>query len=126
MGNLSKNFPQVVLNGEKNILKFDEDFTKNYNEDSDKRYILKVYVEYPENLHDLHNDIPLLPEKMEINKREKLVCNLNNKNNYIVHIMALKQALTCGLIFKKVQNVIEFNQEAWLKPYIDINTNLRT
>ena len=116
----------MVLNGEKNILKFDEDFTKNYNEDSDKRYILKVYVEYPENLHDLHNDLPLLPEKMEINKREKLVCNLNNKNNYIVHIRALKQALTCGLIFKKVQNVIEFNQEAWLKPYIDINTNLRT
>ena len=49
-----------------------------------------------------------------------------NKDNYVVHIRALKQALNHGLIVKKVHKVIQFNQEAWLKPYIDMNTKLRT
>ena len=50
------------------------------------------------------------------------ICNIKN---YIVHIRSLKQALNHGLILKKVQRVIQFNQEAWLKPYIDMNTELR-
>ena len=51
---------------------------------------------------------------------------INSKKNYIIHIRALKQALNHGLILQEVHNVIEFNQEAWLKPYIEMNTKLRT
>ena len=53
------------------------------------------------------------------------MCNLRNKKNYVVHIKSLKQALNHGLKFKKVNRTIEFNQEAWFKPYIDMNTELR-
>ena len=56
---------------------------------------------------------------------KKLVCNLHNKKKYVVHIKSLKQALDHGLKLKKVQRIIEFNQEARLKPYIDMNTELR-
>ena len=62
---------------------------------------------------------------MEINKCKKLVCNLYDKKKCVVHIKSLKQALSHGLKLKKIHRVIEFNQEAWLKPYIDMNTELR-
>ena len=62
---------------------------------------------------------------MEINKCKKLVCNLYNKKKYVVHVNSLKQALNHGLKLKKNHRIIEFNQEAWLKPYIDMNTELR-
>ena len=62
---------------------------------------------------------------MKINKCSKLVCNLYNKNNYVVHIRSLKQILDHGLILKKVHRVIQFNQKAWLKEYIYMNTELR-
>ena len=98
---------------------------KNYDENSDKGYILEVDVEYPKNLHKLHSDLAFLPERMEINKCSKLVCNVQNKENYVIHIRALKQALNNGLLLKKVHRVIKFNQEAWLKSYISKNTELR-
>ena len=60
---------------------------------------------------------------MKINKCNKLVCNLYDKNNYVVHIRSLKQALDHGIL-KKVHKVIQFNLEAWLKEYIDMNTEL--
>ena len=59
--------------------------------------------------------MPFLPEKMKINKTQKLVCNLHDKKKYVVHISILKQALNHGLKLKKVHRVIAFNQEAWLK-----------
>ena len=62
---------------------------------------------------------------MKINKSNKLVCNLYDKNNYVVHIRAIKQALDHGIILKKAHKVIQFNQEVQLKEYIDINTKLR-
>ena len=62
---------------------------------------------------------------MEIDKCKKLVCNLRNKKKYVVHRRSLKQTLNHGLKFKKVHRIIEFNQKAWLKPYIDMNTELR-
>ena len=63
---------------------------------------------------------------MKIDKCNKLKCNnLYDKKNYVVHIRSLKQALSHGLILKKIHRVIQFNQEAWLKPYIDMNTELR-
>ena len=58
-------------------------------------------------------------------KCKKLVSNIYNKENYVVHIRPLKQALNHGLILKKAHKIIQFNQKAWLKPYIDINTKLR-
>ena len=63
---------------------------------------------------------------MKINKCSKLVCTIQDKKNYVVHIRALKQVLNDGLVLKKVHRVIEFRQEAWLKPYIDMNTKLGT
>ena len=112
---------------EKNdLLKFDEKFIKNYDENSDKGYILEVDVEYPKNLHKLHSDLPFLPERMKINKCTKLVNTIQDKEKYVVHILALKQALNHGLILKKVHRVIEIRQEAWLKPYIEMNTKLTT
>ena len=62
---------------------------------------------------------------MEINKCKKLVCNLFNKKKYVTHINSLKQALNHGLKLKKIHRVIEFNQKEWLKPYINMNTELR-
>ena len=62
---------------------------------------------------------------MEINKCNKLVCNLYDKKKYVVHINSLKQALNHGLKLKKIHGIIEFNQEAWLNSYIDMNTELR-
>ena len=104
---------------------FTEDFIKNYDEEDDTGYLFVVDVEYPKNLHKLHSDLPFLPERMKINKSTKLVCNVQDKENYPVHVLALKQALNHGLKLTKVQSVIEFGQEEWLKPYIDMNTELR-
>ena len=82
-------------------------------------------VDYPSKLQNLQSDLPFLPGRMVINNTKKLVCNLNGKKNYIVHINVLKQALDHGLKLKKVHRVIEFEQESWLKEYIDVNTELR-
>ena len=85
---------------------------KNYDENSNKGYILVVDVEYPKNLFNLHKDLPFLGERKKIKKCKKLVCNIYDKENYVVHIRALKQALNHGLILKKVHRVIQFNKEA--------------
>ena len=107
------------------ISKIDEDFVKNYNKNDTKGYTLDVDVDYPNKLQNLHSDLRFLLERMVINNTKKLVCNLNDKKNYIVHINVLKQALDHGLKLRKVHRVIEFDQEAWLKEYIDVNTELR-
>ena len=105
--------------------KINEDFIKNYNENNDKGYILEVNVKYLKRLHKLHSDLSFLSERMELNKCKKLVCNLFNKKKYVAHINALKQVLNHGLKLKKIHRVIEFNKKEWLKPYIDLNTELR-
>ena len=61
---------------------------------------------------------------MKIDGVEKLVPNLYDKRNYVIHIGALDQALKHGLILEKIHFVIEFDQSAWMKPYIDLNTQL--
>ena len=63
---------------------------------------------------------------MKLDKIEKLVCNLHNKDKYVIHINALQQALNHGLNLTKVHRVIEFEQSAWLKPDTDLNTDYRT
>ena len=92
---------------------------------SNKGYILEVDVADSENLFNLHKALPFLAERKEIKKCKKLICNTNDKENYVVNTRVLKQASNHGLILKKVHTVIQFNQEEWLKPYIDINTKLR-
>ena len=86
----------------------------------------EIDAKCPKELCDLHNELPFMCEKMKINAVEKLVPNLYDKKNYIIHIKALDQALKHGLILEKVHHMIEFDQSAWLKPYIDFNTQLRT
>ena len=108
---------------------FNEDFKKNYNEENDEGYFLEVDVQYPEKLHELQNNLPFLPERKKIKKVKKLVTNLYDndlydKNEYVIHIRNLKQALNHGLILKKVHRVIKFNQKDLFKPYIDMNTKL--
>ena len=77
----------------------------------DKRgYLLEVDVQYPIGLHENHNELPFLVEKMKIGREEKLVPNLKDKKGYVVHIRALNQELKHGLKFKKVHQVIEFHQ----------------
>ena len=89
-------------------------------------YLLEVDVSYPKKLHDLHNDIPFMCNKMKVNGVEKLIPNLYNKRKYIIHIRALKQALDHGLVLKKIHRCIRFKQSPWMKEYIDFNTRLRT
>ena len=93
----------------KDLSNIDEDFIKNYDENSDKGYILEVNVEYLKSLYDLNSDLRFLPERMKIDKCKKLVCNLYNKKSYVVHIRSLKQALHHELILKKVHRVIQLN-----------------
>ena len=107
------------------INEINEDFIKNYDVKNDKGYIFEEDVKYPKRLHELHSDLPFLSERMEINKCKKLVCNLFIKKKYVTHINSLKQALNHALKLKKIHIAIEFNQKEWLKPYIDMNTELR-
>ena len=92
---------------------------------TDKGYILEVDVSYLKELHNQHNDLPFMCGRMEINRVEKLVPNLRDKRNYVIHIQALNQALQHGLRLDRIHRVIEFDQLPWLKTYIDFNTQLR-
>ena len=111
-------------------------------------YILEVDLEYPKELHDLHNDYPLAPEVMNVKanmlsekqveiyklingskepkdeKTQKLILNLNDKSKYVVHIRTLQFYLKHGLKLKKIHRAIKFEQEI-LKPYIEFNTEKR-
>ena len=90
-----------------------------------KGYLLEVDVKYPKELHENHNELPFLTERMKIGRVEKLVPNLKDKKGYVVHIKALEQALKHGLKLKKLHRVIEFQQSRWMKAYIMLNTRLR-
>ena len=78
-----------------------EDFIKTYDEENDEGYFLEVDFQYPEKLHQLHNDLPFLQESMKIQKVEKEVTNLHDKSEYLIHIINLRQALRHGLLLKK-------------------------
>ena len=117
-----------------------------YNENSGKGSILKVDLEYPKELHDLHNDYPLAAERVRVNKDmlseyckniqkkfnistglvHKLIPTLCDKEKYVLHYRNLQLYLDLGLKVKKVHRVLEFNQSPWLKQYIDFNTLKRT
>ena len=117
-----------------------------YKNDSSKGIILEVDLEYPEKLHNHHNDYPLAAEKIKVAKsmlspygeniREKynisigqvhkLIPTLSNKEKYVVHYRNLQLYQDLGLKIKKIHRVLEFNQSSWLKEYIDFNTQKRT
>ena len=136
-----------ILNGDASM--FDIDFIKKnpkiFNSYTGKGYILEVDLEYPDELHDLHNDYPLAPErltirnnmlsnwatnqqnKLDINESKvpKLVPNLLNKTKYILHYENLRYYIQKGLKLTAIHRVIGFEQKPWLKEYIDVNTKLR-
>ena len=87
--------------------------------------VLEVDLEYPEKLHDLHNDYPLCPERVKCGKVEKLIPNLQDKTRYVIHYRNLIQCLKLGMKLKKIHRGIKFIESEWLKPYIDTNTSLR-
>ena len=80
---MSQRLPVNGFKWVKNVSKIDEDFIKNYDEDSDKGYILEVDIEYPKELHELHSDLPFLSERMKINKCGKLACNMYDKKTML-------------------------------------------
>ena len=111
-------------------------------------YILEVDLEYPKELHGLHNDYPMAPEVMNVKadmlsdkqieiydflnhtkptdeKTNKLVLNLNDKEKYVIHIRTLQFYLKQGLKLKKIHRAIKFEQKEVLKPYIEFNTEKR-
>ena len=76
-------------------------------------------------LFDRHKYLPFLPKSKIVNKVENLICSVEDKEKYVMHIRVLKQALNHGLVLRKIHRVIQFNQKDWLKPYIDMNAKLR-
>jgi len=104
----------------------DEKEKENWFEFSNQEWcgcILEVDLEYPKGLHDLHNDYP---ERLMVNRVEKLIPNLRDKKNYVLHYLSLKQYLDMGLKIKKIHRGISFFEDEWLKQYINLNTQLRT
>ena len=117
----------------------------NMKSNSSTGYILEVDLEYPQELHDIHNDYPLAPEKINIPKEwlskycfkianahnitigkvKKLVLSLINKNNYVIRYRNLQQYLELGMKLKKIYRILKFKQKDWMKPYIDFNTQKR-
>lgn len=113
------------------------DAISNLKDDSDTGYIFEVDLHYPESLHITHNDFPFCAEKRKLPKEavdivgkkaskiDKLLLTLNDKEKYVVHYRMLALALRHGLELKKVHRILKFKQSPWLKPYIDLNTELR-
>ena len=121
-----------------------ESFIKSQENEQDKGYFLKVDLEYPKELHDLHDTFPCAPEHVEIKEemlsdyqkklaqdlgikigRKKLCFTLQVKKGYICHYRNLKLYLELGLKITKVSNVLQFNQSPWVREYIELNTEMR-
>lgn len=94
----------------------------------DDGYILEVDLDYPKELHDSHNDLPFCVENIRPpnGKSKKLIPNLWNKRNYVIHSNNLLQCIEHGLKLKKIPRILKFKQSTWLKAYIDLNTEMRT
>ncbi|CAB3993068.1 Hypothetical predicted protein [Paramuricea clavata] len=87
---------------------------------------LEVDLECPESLHNYQNCYPLAPERKTVGKVQKLLPNLDNKTNYVIHHKVLKNYIQKGLVVKNIHRGIKFREEAWLKHYIKLKTQLRT
>ena len=93
---------------------------------TDYSCILEVDLEYPDELHDKHNEYPLAPERITVNKVKKLIPNLNSKEKYVLHHKNLRQYLSLGLKLTKIHRGLKFHEKPWMKEYIQLNTDLRT
>ena len=122
---MSQKLPVNGFKWVKNLSEFNESFIKNYDENNDIGYFLEVDIDYLETLFNLHKDLSFSPERKKVNKVEKLIYSIEDKDKYVIHIRVLKEALNHGLVLRKVHRVIQFNQEDCLKPYTDMNTKLR-
>ena len=136
---MSKYLPYEGFKWLKNVDKFD---VMSVNEKSPIGYLLEVDLEYPDKLHELHNDYPLAPEKLAVSsdmlskycKRiadkyeikvgdvKKIIPDLGNKTNYVVHYRNLLLYLSLGMKLTKIHSVLKFKQSDWMKKYIDFNT----
>ena len=139
---MSEYLPYEGFKWLKNVDKFD---VMSINEKSPIGYFLEVDLEYPDELHELHNDYPLAPEKLAVSSDmlsnyckkiadkyeikvddvKKLIPNLGNKTNYVVHYRNLQLYLSLGMKLTKIQEVLKFKQSDWMKKYIDFNTEKR-
>ena len=139
---MSEYLPYKDIQWVKNIDWFD---VMSVNEKSDTGYILEVDLEYPDVLHELHNDYPLAPEKISVSNDvlsaycrkiadkydikvgdvKKLVPNLNNKTKYVLHYRNLQLYLSLGMKLTKIHRALQFKQSDWMKKYIDFNTKKR-
>ena len=93
--------------------------------DTNQGFIFEVDLEYPSSLWKTHNDYPLAPERIKIEKVDKLICSFLPKKNYVLHYKNLKQYLQEGMILKEVHRGLKFYQSPWMEPYIRKNTKLR-
>ena len=139
---MSEYLPYKGFKWLKNIDKFD---IMSINDKSPIGYFLEVDLEYPDELHELHNDYPLAPEKLAVSSDmlskyckeiadkyeikvgdvKKLIPNLGNKTNYVVHYRNLQLYLSLGMKLTKIHRVLKFKQSDWMKKYIDFNTKKR-
>ena len=95
---MSQKLPVNNVEWIEDTFQLNEDSIKSYNEESDEGCFLEVGIQYPEKLHEIHNDLPFLPERMKSEKDGKLVTNLYDKTEYVIRIKNLKQALNQGLL----------------------------
>ena len=98
---MSQKLPKNNFKWVEDTSRINEEFIKNYNENSYKEYILEVHVKYPKKIHDLHSDLPFLPKRIKIDKCKKLVCDLHNKKKYVVHIKVIKTSIKSLIKIKK-------------------------
>ena len=122
---MSQKLPVNGFKWENDLSRFNEDFIKKQNKNSDVGYFLEADVQYPKTLFGSHKDLPFLSDRKTLEKVEKLVCSIEDKEKYVIRIRALKQALNHRLILKEVHKLIKLSREAWLKSYIDENATLR-
>ena len=123
---MSQKLPVNSFEWVKTLSKFVERFIKNYDENSDVGYCLEVDVNYLKNLFSLHRDLPFLPERKKIVKCNKLVCDFYYKKKLCCPHKGFNRSTKSWINTKKLHRVIQFNQKAWLRLYIDMNTKLRT
>jgi hypothetical protein len=122
-----------------------KDFNVKQSVDGDRGFMIEVDLEYPEHLHDLHSDYPLSPEnckgeysplmkqyykelgysEKEIKNTNKLIPNLRNTSNYVIHLKNLQLYLSLGMILTNIHRSISFQQDTWLQYYINFNTDQR-
>ena len=139
---MSEYLPYEQFEWLKNVDKFD---VNSINEKSDIGCIPEVDLEYPKELHELHNDYPLAPEKLvvtndmlsryckeiagkydiKVDDVKKLILNLGNKTKYVLHYRNLQLYLLLKMKLIKIYRVLKFKQSNWMKKYIDFNTEKR-